>query len=195
MTAPILTIAIVLALFAEGKYIVSVIQGRSKPNFSGWLIFTVSMVCVLVSAYTLGARDSIPLIATFTFLHFLVALLSLKYGIVRFTSTDKICLLLSVFALFLWWQTTNPWYALILNILIDMFGFFTIAKKLYRFPGTEDRYAWTISTVGYSLNLIIISQWIPQEYLFTLSNVLWCGAISLLSFRSIPILKKRRNVT
>ncbi len=184
MTTLILSVAIGLALFAEGKYIVSVVQGHSKPNFSGWFIFTVSMVCVLVSAYALGARDSLPLIATFTFLHFLVALLSLKYGFVRFTTTDKVCLFLSAIALLLWWQTSNPWYALILNILIDMFGFFTIAMKLYRHPGTEDRYAWTISTVGYSLNLIIISQWIPQEYLFTISNVIWCSVISLLAFRT-----------
>ena len=59
-------VASALALFAEGKYIVSIVRGKTKPNFSGWLIFTVSMVCVLVSAYTLGARDSLILIATFT---------------------------------------------------------------------------------------------------------------------------------
>ncbi len=179
-------VASALALFAEGKYIVSIVRGKTKPNFSGWLIFTVSMVCVLVSAYTLGARDSLILIATFTGLHFIVALLSLKYGFVRFSRVDIFFLLLSAASILLWFQTENAWYTLILNVLIDMFGYATIATKLYRNPGTEDTSAWAISIAAYTLNLIVIARWIPQEYLFSLSNVIWCGIIFFLSLRTVP---------
>ena len=186
MVITVTFIASGLALLAEGKYIVSIFRGKTKPNFSGWFIFTVSMGCVLASAYSLGARDSLPLIATFMSLHFIVALLSLKYGIVRFTRVDVSMLILSVVGLFLWWQTENAWYALILNILIDMFGYVTIATKLYRHPETEDKLAWMISALAYSLNLIGVTRWVPQEYLFSLSNVIWCSTILFLAFRPTP---------
>jgi len=172
-----------LAIFAEGKYVLSIVRGKTKPNSSGWIIFTVSMACVLASAYTLGARDSLLLIATFACLHFVVALLSLRYGYVRFTRIDISLLLLSGISVILWLQTANPWYALILNVLIDMFGYATIVAKLYQHPETEDSSAWAVSVAAYALNLVVISHWTPQEYLFSLSNVIWCSVISLFALR------------
>lgn len=174
-----------LALFAEGKYILSIFQGKTKPSFSGWLIFTVSMSCVLASAYALGARESLFLIATFTLLHAFVTILSLKYGIIEFTKTDVLLLILSAIGVMLWWQTSSPWYALILNVFIDAFGYIALVKKLYYKPGTEDGAAWALSIGAYSLNLFLISRWIPEEYLFSLSNVIWCSIIFLLALRPI----------
>lgn len=162
-----------LALLAEGKYILSIFQGKTKPSFSGWLIFTISMSCVLASAYALGARESLFLIATFTLLHAFVTIFSLKYGIIRFTKVDIFLLILSAIGVFLWWQTSSPWYALILNILIDTFGYIALVKKLYYNPGTEDGVAWAMSIGAYGLNLFLISRWIPEEYLFSLSNVIY----------------------
>jgi hypothetical protein len=184
MTPGALTVvASFLALFAEGKYIHSIIQGKTKPNFSGWFVFTASMTLVLASAYTLGARESLLLIGTFTVLHGAVALLSLKYGFVKFTRVEATLLVLALLGVVLWWFASNPWYTLLINVGIDLFGYLSIASKVYRHPGTEDTTAWLLSVIAYGLNLVAIQVWIPEEFLFSLSNVIMCSLILVLSLR------------
>ncbi len=182
-TPTLLIIATALALFAEGKYIVSVIRGRSKPNFSGWFIFSLSMMLVALSAYALGARESLILVVVFALLHLCVALLSFKFGFVRFTNADWLFLMLVGIGIGLWFITSNPWYTLLINIFIDACGFMTIASKVYSHPGTEDIAAWLLSIGAYSLNLMAITTWVPEEYLFSLSNVFFCSLILMLSLR------------
>jgi hypothetical protein len=183
MTFSLTLFASLLALLAEGRYIVSILQGKSKPSFSGWFLFTVSMFCILVSAYTLGARDSIALIATFASLNAVIAALALKYGYVHFSRTDIVLFGLTLIGVLLWWWLSDPWYALIISILIDMFGYVAMTRKLWNHPGTEDRLSWALSVAAYGLNLAILSRWTPEEYLFLLSNVIWCGITFALTFR------------
>lgn len=183
MILPLLASA--LAILAEGIYIHSILQGKTKPSFSGWLVFTVAMVCVLVSAYAMGARESLFLIATFTILHAVVTLLSIKYGVVRLTRLDTLLLVLSAIGVYLWWLTSDPLYMLIINVLIDMFGYVLMTKKLYVHPQTEDPPAWALSIAAYLLNLLIITHWAPEEYLFSLSNAFWCSVMFILALRRL----------
>ena len=39
------------------------------------------------------------------------------------------------------------------------------------------------SFFAYIVNIFVITNWTPQEYLFSFSNIFWIGLISLLSFR------------
>ena len=73
-----LYLGIFLAVIAEFKYIHSVIKGQSKPNFSAWGIFTISMILVVVSSYSLGARGSLCIVVIFTLLHLITAILALS---------------------------------------------------------------------------------------------------------------------
>lgn len=184
MTTLLTLSATILAVLAEGRYIVSILRRETKPSFSSWLLFTVSMFCILVSAYALGARESLYLIATFSLLNAVIASLALRYGYVRFDRLDITLLALTLIGIFLWWQFSSPWYTLIISTLIDTFGYILMTRKLYLHPGTEDRWAWAMSIAAYGLNLVVIAHWIPQEYLFSLSNFFWCGITLALAFRT-----------
>ncbi len=172
-----------LALFAESRYIYTIVQGKTRPNFAGWFIFVLSMSMVLASAYSLGARESLFLVGTFLVLHSIVVVLSLKYGFVRFTSLEILFVAISLFGLILWLYTSNPWYAFLINFSIDVFGYTTVAIKAYIHKGTEDATAWLLSLVAYGLNLLVITWWVPQEYLFTVSNIFFCLIITLIALR------------
>lgn len=186
MTTVLIFLATGLAILAEGRYIVSILKRRTKPSFSGWLLFTVSMVCVFDSAYALGARDSLVLIGTFALLNAIITTLALKYGYVRFDRMDMVLLALTLVGVVLWWRFSSPWYTLVISTLIDMFGYVLMTRKLYHHPGTEDRWSWAMSVAAYGLNLVVITRWIPQEYIFSLSNVVWCGITLALAFRTGP---------
>jgi hypothetical protein len=177
------SLGILLALFAELKYIHSVIQGTSKPNFSAWGIFTISMILVLASSFSLGARSSLWIIAMFTLLHFTTTIIAFRFRAFSLTTFEKIVLVLVGISVFLWIITENAWTALLINVLVDTFGFISILYKLYRHPNTEDTVAWTTSLVAYAINLFTITTWTPQEYLFTISNIFWISLITLLSLR------------
>ena len=186
-----MAVVIGIPILVEGRYIYSILKGKTKPSFVAFLIFTIEMSVILFASYSLGAHDSLLLVGTFTILHFITMLLSLKYGYVEFSRLNIFCLLMSFLGVMLWVLTDNPWYALLLNILVDMLGYLVITRKLTLCPGTEDSFAWGMGIVAYSLNLVLISTWIPEEYLFSLSNVFWCSIVLLLSFRKKPKKYKR----
>ena len=178
-----LYLGILLAIIAELKYIHSVIKGTSKPNFSAWGIFTVSMILLLLSSYSLGARDSLYIVAIFTLLHFITTILAFRFRVFILTTFEKTLILLVIFSVIAWIFTKNAWTALLINIIVDTLGFISVAYKLYLHPKTEDTLAWSISFIAYGINLLTITRWVPQEYLFTITNMFWIGLISLLSLR------------
>ncbi len=183
MSEWLLPVVIGIPLLVEGRYIYSILKGETKPSFVAFLIFTLEMTIVLFASYTLGAHDSLVLIGTFTVLHFITALLALKYGYVSFSKFNVLCLILSIFGLVVWFLTDNAWYALLIEIFVDIIGYLVLSRKLYICPDTEDSYAWGLSVLAYGLNLMLISTWIPEEYLFSLVNVFMCTIIFVLSLR------------
>ena len=184
-------LAAVLAICGEGRYIYSILRGKTRPSFVAFFIFFTEMTIIFASAYSLGARESLPLIGTFVSLHLITLLLSIKYGFIHFSRFNVVCLALSFLGLFLWWQSQNAWYALIFNILVDVLGYVVIIRKLKLYPDTEDARAWSISLMAYVVSLFALTVWIPEEYLFSMSNVFWCGVIVFLSIRP----RKRENIS
>ncbi len=181
---PILSIAaVLLAIFIEGRYMYSIVKGRTKPSFVAFLIFTIEMAVVCFASYSLGARDAVWLLGTFTVLHFLTTLLALKYGYLGFSKFNVVCLTASILGIAVWWYTSNPWYALLLETAIDSIGYLVLSRKVSICSGTEDALCWGLSIVAYGLNLVLITHWVPQEYLFSLANVFWCSVILFLSLR------------
>lgn len=172
-----------LALVAEGRYIVSILKRETRPSFGSWFVFAVSMICVFTSAYALEARSSLYLIGTFAFLNIIIAALALRFGVVSFGRTDIVFLLFSGLGILLWVGTSDPWYTLLISTAVDAFGYFIMFRKLIIYPGTEDVLAWILSAFAYALNIVLIVNWVPQEYLFSLFNVIWCGVTVVLSFR------------
>ncbi len=184
MLISLLTIlAICIPIASEGRYIYSIIKGKTKPSFVAFLIFSIEMSIIFLASYSLGARESLVLVGTFTILHIVTALLALKYGYVRFSKFNIVCLVFSAIGILLWLLTDNAWYALLLEITVDIFAYLVLSRKLYICPATEDPYAWGMGIVAYGFNLVLITTWVPEEYLFSVINVFFCSVIFALSLR------------
>lgn len=176
-------LAILIPILVEGRYIYSIIKGETYPSFVSYLIFSVEMSVVFFSSYALGARDSLWIIGTFTILHIITAIFAFRFGYVSFSRFNLLCLFSSFLGIALWILTNNPWYALGVQIAVDSLGYLVLARKLYLCPQTEDRITWGGSILAYCFNIVLISNWVPEEYLFSVMNVLWCGVIFMLSLR------------
>jgi hypothetical protein len=179
-----------IAVLVEGRYIYSIIRGITIPNFSGWFIISLSMWVIFIASILSGAGASVYLIGVLATLHSIETILSLKYGVFRITRFEIFLIIVSVLGIILWIFTTYPLYALLINVTIDSIGMTAIAYKLFRFPETEDIYAWGASVLMYAIDIFAIEKWTIEDALFIVINVCTCGIIFLLSFRKMSLLKK-----
>jgi hypothetical protein len=179
-----------IAIAVEGRYIYSIVRGITIPNFSGWFIIALSMWTIFFASLASGAGVSIYLIGVLAFLHSIEALLSLRYGVFRMTRFEQILIGCSLIGIALWLWTTTPIYALLINITIDSIGMTAIAYKLFRFPETEDSYAWGVSVLMYLIDVLAIQIWSIEDALFVMINVCTCGIVWLLTFRHMYLLQR-----
>ncbi len=179
MTHILIYFGMFLALVAEIRYIYSIFLKETKPNFVPWVIFTVSMSLVFFSSYSLGARESLPVIATFTFLHLCTAIISLYYKSFKVTYIDYVTIFFVMLSVLLWVSTHNPLYTLILNVIVDICGYTLFWYKTYLYPISEDIVAWLFSFLAYGVNVLLLTKVSFEEAVFSVSNIL-CILVLLL---------------
>ncbi len=174
---------IILGIIGFIRYVYAVVTGKTYSSFASWFVFSLELFAIFFSAYKLGARESLLLILLYAVMNLVHSILALKYGDGQFklSKFDKILLSVSVLGVILWIITSNPWYCFILNVGIDLLGYLILLNKLYKHPNSEDAVAWLIAGITYALNLILIKNWVVQEYLYSLINFVLCLLIVILN--------------
>ena len=137
--------------------IISMRKGVTKPNLAGWVLYTVAMAMIVASSIALNAWQSLWLAIAYIIGQSAVIFVSFKTGYFAFSRFDYACLSISLLSLALWIYTRNPLYALVLNVLVDALGTLAIANKLYKYPGTEDTRAWSLSLAVATLNVFAVA--------------------------------------
>ena len=152
-------VAAVIALFAYIPYVQGTLSGKTKPNRASWIIWSIVGIIIAASYISAGATSTIwiPLINAFCLTF--VALLSFRYGEGGWTALDKICLATSGISLVFWFLSGSPLIALGINIFIDAIGALPTIKKTYYRPEEENKAAWAIFFVAYTVNLLAIEEW------------------------------------
>jgi hypothetical protein len=163
------------SLLAYSLYIISVFRGKTRPSRSTWWILTLVGLLILLSSYTIGARENIWIQLCYVAGPFIIALQSLKYGYgSKLYLVDKICLAGAFVCIFIWLIFNSPLIAFLGSIIVDFIGLIPTIQKSYTDPQEEDPTAWSIETVASILNAIGITAW------FTLEDKSWIYALYLL---------------
>ncbi len=150
-------------------------RGITKPNLAGWVLYVIAMSMIAISSIALGAWQAVWLALAYVVGNTLVIGVALRRGYFAFSRFDYGCLGISLFSLVLWISTSNPLYALVLNVAIDVFGTFAIAHKLYQHPGTEDKTAWVLAFLVALLN-------VGAVVVFDLAHALYPVVLALSNF-------------
>ncbi|GAA0404064.1 hypothetical protein GCM10009133_10890 [Cocleimonas flava] len=187
-------VAGVIALAGFIPYIISILQGKTKPNRVTWWIWTVIGALLCASYWSSGGVEAIWVPISYVIGPLSIALLSLKYGYGTLDKFDRSCLLAAVISLLFWWISGSALIALLMNITIDMFGAMPTIKKTYHEPESESQMAWGFFLVGNTLNLIALSNWeISQSlypiYLFSISIIVY----ALTMRKKRPVAQRRTN--
>lgn len=165
--------------------IISMRKGITKPNLAGWVLYTVAMIMIVASSIALGAWQTVWLAVAYVIGQSTVIVISFKTGYFSFSKFDYACIAVSGIGLLLWLYTSNPLYALVLNVLVDLMGTLAIARKLYVNPGTEDTKAWMMSLSVATLNCFAIASFDLSNALYPIYLVFANTLIVLLSLRRV----------
>lgn len=142
-------ISTILGVYASIPYILSILNGKTKPHQLSWLVFVIMNGIVLFSQYFAGGRGSILITLTFFIGSAIIFLLSLKWGIKDSSKWDRLLFAFALFTIVIWALTKNNAVAIWLTVLIDIAAMAMIILKVKSSPQSEDPYPWVIGTLAY----------------------------------------------
>lgn len=122
-------------------------------------MLTVVGVLIVVSYYASGARETLWVPISYAVGPLIAFLLSLKYGEGGWAPFDRFCLLACFVSMVFWKVSRSSEIALFSNILIDFFGLLPTIKKAYLDPESEDRIAWSVTSLSNFLNILAVGSW------------------------------------
>jgi hypothetical protein len=152
-------VASLLCFFYSVPYIITILQGKTRPNRASWWIWVTIGVIICSSYYSTGGGNTIWALVCAVLAQLIIALLSLKYGEGGWNRFDKMCLFAAGISLLLWWWFNSPFIAILFNIAIDFMAALPTLKKSYYEPETENILSWTLYAAGSFLNLFTLEHW------------------------------------
>lgn len=158
-------------------YIITIFQGKTRPNRASWWIWAINGSILCASYYSAGASNTIWALICAVIAQFAISILSLKYGEGGWNRFDRSCLIGAGISILLWWLFSSPLLAIIFTLTIDVLGALPTIKKSYYEPEKEDLLTWILYVVASILNLLAIEQWsfvilAPPLYVFCVNAVI-----------------------
>jgi hypothetical protein len=145
-----------LATYSSVPYIRSVLNGKTKPDRLGWLVFAIMNGMVFFAQVFSGGRSSTLVSLAFFVFSLSVFLLTFVKGTTKSTKTTKILFGFAVVTMIIWALTRNNDIAIWLTVLIDLFAAAIIILKTRSHPGPENVESWAIGTLAYIFSCLAL---------------------------------------
>jgi hypothetical protein len=175
-------------------YIVSTIQGKSKPHRVTWWILSGVGFLLTANQFFAGGGSTIWLTLFAAIGQFILAILSIRFGEGKWSHLDRISIAGALLSIIIWQKFNSPLLALCLSITTDFLGCLPTIHKARRAPETENFTSWTLYFIASSLNLLAIESWTLAQVILPGYMFLANGAIFGFLFRSrllqVPIIAK-----
>lgn len=136
---------IILSIFPYAK---DIIKGRAVPARSTRIMFLSLLIIAIIQQKNLGSGLAIWLTFGEIIGSISIFLLTFKYGRGGFSKIDKICYLLLLADLTVWYFTKNNLTGLGLTILADMIAVWPTAHKTWLDPKSETVLWWSAGVIA-----------------------------------------------
>jgi len=138
-------------------YILELIKGKTVPNRTSWLIWSLSTILLLWSTHKTGTTEAIWVPVADALGCTIIFLLSIKRGTGGWAKTDLISLGVCVVSIILYFMTENALFILLLNLIIYTSGYIPTIQKSIHHPEEESFSAWSLFMIGVVLNLLTVA--------------------------------------
>lgn len=150
----------VLGIIDYLLYARSILRGRTRPKAATWVGTGAVWFVALISYFLAGARDTLWFVIASTAGSFLVAVLSLRYG-VKWQRSDFVCLTGAAGAGALGFLTDSPLNALYAAMAVDFLAIFPTMTKTWRHPDWEEALPWVVTVAACLLTVMAVA--LPWE--------------------------------
>jgi hypothetical protein len=181
-------IAGLLMIAGYVPYIRAMLKRETKPIKATWFIWGFLNTILFMSMYFANSLNN--QIAGATIGTWIVAVLTLKYGLPGWTRIDKLCIAGAAISVALWQIFHNPIVGIMASLGALSIGSIPTFTSVWRDPNRENKLAWTINWFSCLCMFIAIPQWTlakasqPTVY-FILSSII----MGILYSR--PLMQKR----
>lgn len=145
------------AIISLFPYIISILNGRTKPHLFSWIIWTLLTWVTWAIQYADGAEAGAwPTLVTGLFCMVILAL-AVKRGHKDITRSDWISFVLGLSSVPLWIYTKDPTYSALLVTAIDLSAFYPTIRKSWSLPREELAFKVAVSSVKHAFSFAALS--------------------------------------
>ncbi len=167
-------------------YIVSILQGKTKPHVFSWVIWSVTTSIVFLAQLAdKGGAGAWPIGFSGIINIYIAFLAYTKKSDSTITRIDWLFFVLAMSSLPLWYVTSHPLWAVVILTGVDAVGFSLTFKKAYFRPFEEQLLYFMIMAIR---NLVAISA--LENY--SLTTVLFPAVITVTCILFVLMVKYRR---
>jgi hypothetical protein len=151
-----LIVAIIFALIGNGRYLIDVLKGKTKPHPYTWLIWSIVSAVVFFGQLVKGA--GIGAIPTFIAEIFTIIIFffSLRFGFKNIPKKDHYFLALALIGIIPWLLTKDPTISVIIVVLIDIIAFTPTLHKTWKYPASETSWLYGMNVLRHIITLFLL---------------------------------------
>jgi hypothetical protein len=150
-------VAGVVGLAGYAPYVRDILAGKTQPERTSWLIWTLEYAVLCAAQLAKGAGPALWLAGLQFVGVIIVYALSFKYGTGRMDRRNAMLLVCICLALSAWFFSSDATLAIWILILVEATGGLLTAIKVYREPGSETLTMWVLLAVAGGLGVFAIA--------------------------------------
>tara|TARA_B100001113_G_C20889231_1_gene526199 strand:- start:12 stop:611 length:600 start_codon:yes stop_codon:yes gene_type:complete len=164
-------IAIGLSFIAFFPYLVSILNGKTKPHVFSWIIWTITTFFIFIVQLSDNGGFGSWVIGTSAIISMLIALIAyLKKSDISIKVVDWVFFNFSLVAILVWYFITNPIWAVLLLTTIDIMAFFPTIRKTFFYPFDENLLFYVLIVFRNILSLIALEHYSIVTIFFPISS-------------------------
>lgn len=150
-------VAGVVGLAGYAPYVRDILAGKTQPDRTSWLIWTLEYAVLCAAQIAKGAGPALWLAGLQFVGVIIVYALSFKYGVGKLDRHKAILLACICIALSTWFFSSDATLAIWILVAVEATGGLLTALKVYRDPGSETLTMWVLLSVAGGLGVFAIA--------------------------------------
>jgi hypothetical protein len=162
-------LAVIVQLSSYGIYLRGIYIGKIKPHAFTWFAWgTLTSIGFAAQVVSKAGAGSWVMFMN-ALLCYSIAIIAFRQGHVKYSLFDWIALSGAILGGFLWYVTSNPFFAVILISISDAIGILPTIRKAYYFPNEESIAPWLVGIFTYALSILALNSLVITNWLYPAS--------------------------
>jgi hypothetical protein len=173
-------IATILGIVGYFPYFRNIFLNKTKPHPFTWFVWGLLTAIAFAAQISDNAGPGAWASGITAIACFAIAALGVFKGENKYSNFDWICFVASMLAIFIWWFTKNPLYAVILISVTDAVAFLPSFRKSFYKPFEETVSSFILSGIKFAIAIAALTTFSVTNWLYPASLVLMNGAYAVL---------------